>query len=168
MQIWTTLWINVKLVQKIISSIKVLHKFFLCRCWCLLMWCNKHPTKSYACAKSWAYERFCMKRTFVTIRPVVIVVNCFSLLAIVSATLVVKKDENGVAGSWANTFQARRGKTFYGYLRTEILNFERPYCFKRGCQYPSNKFEIIWQVAHNSFSLQFSHFVAHYVLIILV
>ena len=40
-----------------------------------------------------------MKRTFVTIRPVVIVVNCFSLLAIVSATLVVKKDENGVAGS---------------------------------------------------------------------
>ena len=91
MQVWTTLWINVKLVQKSISSIKVLHKFFLCRCWCLLMWCNKHPTQSYAWAKSCAYERFCMKRTFITIRPVVIVVNHFSLWAIVSATLVVKK-----------------------------------------------------------------------------
>ena len=91
MQVWTTLWINVKLVQKSISSIKVLHKFFLCRCWCLLMWCNKHPTQSYAWAKSCAYERFCMKGTFVTIRPVVIVVNRFSLWAIVSATLVVKK-----------------------------------------------------------------------------
>ena len=34
-----------------------------------------------------------MKRTFVTIRPVVIVVNRFSLWAIVSATLVVKKRE---------------------------------------------------------------------------
>ena len=35
--------------------------------------------------------------------------------------------------------------------------------FKRGCQHPSNKFEILWQVAQNSFSLLFSYFVAQYV-----
>ena len=39
---------------------------------------------------------------------------------------------------------------------------------KRGCQHPSNKFEILWQVAQNSFSLLLSCFVAQYVLIIVV
>ena len=39
---------------------------------------------------------------------------------------------------------------------------------KRGCQHPSNKFEILWQVAQNSFSLLLSYFVAQYVLIIVV
>ena len=36
---------------------------------------------------------------------------------------------------------------------------------KRRCQHPSNKFEILWQVAQNSFSLLLSYFVAQYVLI---
>ena len=40
--------------------------------------------------------------------------------------------------------------------------------FKRWCQHPSNKFEILWQVVQNSFSLQISYFVAQYVLIIVV
>ena len=40
--------------------------------------------------------------------------------------------------------------------------------FKRGCQHPSNKFEILWQVAQNSFYLLLSYFVAQYVLIIVV
>ena len=31
---------------------------------------------------------------------------------------------------------------------------------KRGCQHPSEKFEILWQVAQNSFSLLLSYFVA--------
>ena len=35
---------------------------------------------------------------------------------------------------------------------------------KRGCQHPSNKFEILWQVAQNSLSLLLSYFVAQYVL----
>ena len=39
---------------------------------------------------------------------------------------------------------------------------------KRGCQHPSNKFEILWQVAQNSFSPLLSYFVAQYVLIIVV
>ena len=38
----------------------------------------------------------------------------------------------------------------------------------RGCQHPSNKFEILWQVAQNLFSLLLSYFVAQYVLIIVV
>ena len=40
--------------------------------------------------------------------------------------------------------------------------------FKRGCQHPSNKFEILWQVAQNSFSHLLSYFVAQYVLIIVM
>ena len=39
---------------------------------------------------------------------------------------------------------------------------------KRVCQHPSNKFEILWQVAQNSFSLLLSYFVAQCVLIIVV
>ena len=39
---------------------------------------------------------------------------------------------------------------------------------KRGCQHPSNKFEILWQFAQNSFSLLLLYFVAQYVLIIVV
>ena len=39
---------------------------------------------------------------------------------------------------------------------------------KRGCQHPSNKFGILWQVAQNSFSPLLSYFVAQYVLIIVV
>ena len=39
---------------------------------------------------------------------------------------------------------------------------------KRGCRRPSNKFEILWQVAQYSFSLLLSHFVAQYVPIIVV
>ena len=38
----------------------------------------------------------------------------------------------------------------------------------RGCQHPSNKFEILWQVAQNLFSLLLSYFVAQYVLVIVV
>ena len=40
--------------------------------------------------------------------------------------------------------------------------------FKRGCQHPSNKFEILWQIAQNSFSHLLSYFVAQYVLIIVM
>ena len=40
--------------------------------------------------------------------------------------------------------------------------------FKRGYQHPSNKFEILWQVDQNSFSILLSYFVAQYVLIIVV
>ena len=39
---------------------------------------------------------------------------------------------------------------------------------KRGCQHPSNKFEILWQVALSSFSLLLLYFVVQYVLIIVV
>ena len=39
---------------------------------------------------------------------------------------------------------------------------------KRGSQHPSNKFEILWQVTQNSFSLLLSYFAAQYVLIIVV
>ena len=45
------------------------------------------------------------------------------------------------------------------------------YCWlilKRGCQHPSNKFEILWQVTQNLFSLLLSYFVAQFVLIIVV
>ena len=56
--------------------------------------------------------------------------------------------------------------------RDEFLDFcnkktsqssEKP--LKSGCQHPSHKFEILWQVAQNSISLQLSYFVAQYVLI---
>ena len=56
-------------------------------------------------------------------------------------------------------------------VRTKYISSER-HCttssasIKRGCQHPSNKFEILWQVAQNSFSLLLSYFVAQYVLII--
>ena len=39
-----------------------------------------------------------------------------------------------------------------------VLNIK----IKRGCQHPSHKFEILWQVAQNSISLQLSCFVAQY------
>ena len=39
---------------------------------------------------------------------------------------------------------------------------------KRGCQHPSNKFEILWQVALSPFLLLLLYFVAQYVLIIVV
>ena len=39
---------------------------------------------------------------------------------------------------------------------------------KRGCQHPSNTFEIFWRVAQNSVSLLLSYFVAQYVLIVVV
>ena len=39
---------------------------------------------------------------------------------------------------------------------------------ERGCQHPSNKFEILWQVALSSFSLLLLYFVIQYVLIIVV
>ena len=39
---------------------------------------------------------------------------------------------------------------------------------RRGYQHPSNKFETLWQVAQNSFSLLLSYFAAQYVLIIVV
>ena len=40
--------------------------------------------------------------------------------------------------------------------------------FKRGCQHPSHKFEISWQVVQNSIYLLLSYFVAQYVLVIVV
>ena len=39
---------------------------------------------------------------------------------------------------------------------------------KRGCQHPSYKFEIFWQVTQNSFSVLLHVFLARYVLIIVV
>ena len=39
---------------------------------------------------------------------------------------------------------------------------------KRGCQHPLKKFEILWLIAQNSFSLLLSYFVAQHVLIIVV
>ena len=39
---------------------------------------------------------------------------------------------------------------------------------KKRCQHLSNKFEILWQVAQNSFSLLLSYFVVQYALIIVV
>ena len=51
--------------------------------------------------------------------------------------------------------------------RTSTPGMEKE-LLKRGCQHPSNKFEIFWQVAQNSFSLLLSYFVAQYVLIIVV
>ena len=40
--------------------------------------------------------------------------------------------------------------------------------FKKGCQHPSHKFEIFWQVAQNLISLLLPYFLAQYVLIIMV
>ena len=56
------------------------------------------------------------------ILPVVIIVdsiNRFSLWAIVPANLVVEKTKT----EWPVLEPTRRGKNFYGYLQTEILNF---------------------------------------------
>ena len=56
------------------------------------------------------------------ILPVVIIVdsiNRFSLWAIVPANLVVEKTKT----EWPILEPTRRGKNFYGYLQTEILNF---------------------------------------------
>ena len=54
-------------------------------------------------------------------------------------------------------------------MKDESQNFPRERkTLKRGCQHPSNKFEILWQVAQNSFSLPLSYFVAQYVLVIVV
>ena len=56
--------------------------------------------------------------------------------------------------------------SLYKYYHKKLWLFKK--AFKRGCQHPSNKFEILWQVAQNSFSLLLSYFVAQYVLIIVV
>ena len=52
----------------------------------------------------------------------------------------------------------------------EVISFDSSLeeALKRGCQHPSHKFEMLWQVAQNSFSLLLSYFVAQYVLIIVV
>ena len=50
--------------------------------------------------------------------------------------------------------------------RQDCLSFQWRNAFKRGCQHPSNKFEILWQVAQDSFPLLLSFFVAQYILII--
>ena len=52
--------------------------------------------------------------------------------------------------------------------QTSLLLTKDRKSFKRGCQHPSNKFEILWQVTQYSFSLLLSYFVAQYVLIIVV
>ena len=52
----------------------------------------------------------------------------------------------------------------------EVISFDSALeeALKRGCQHPSHRFEILWQVALNSISSLFSYFVAQYVLIIVV
>ena len=67
-----------------------------------------------------------MKRNFVIVFPVVIVVNLinrFSLWAIVSANLVVQKTKTEWPVNELTLSRLGEEKTFYGYLRTEILNF---------------------------------------------
>ena len=67
-----------------------------------------------------------MKRNFVIVSPVVIVVNLinrFSLWAIVSANLVVQKTKTEWPVNELTLSRLGEEKTFYGYLRTEILNF---------------------------------------------
>ena len=46
------------------------------------------------------------------------------------------------------------------------MNKRQGKTIKRGCQHPSNKFEILWQVAQNFFSPLLLYFVTQYVLII--
>ena len=62
----------------------------------------------------------------------------------------------------------RREMTILLYGKTRVGTSHLTNPLKRGCQHPSNKFEILWQVAQNSFSLLLSYFVAQYVLIIVV
>ena len=53
----------------------------------------------------------------------------------------------------------------------EVIHAALPWLeakLKRGCQHPSNKFEMLWQVAQNSFSRLLSYFIAQYVLVIVV
>ena len=67
-----------------------------------------------------------MKRNFVIVSPVVIVVNLinrFSLWAIVSVNLVVQKTKTEWPVNQLTLSRLGEEKTFYGYLRTEILNF---------------------------------------------
>lgn len=67
-----------------------------------------------------------MKRNFVTVLPVVIGVDSihrFSLWAIVSANLVVKKTKTDSPVLEPTLSRLGEEKTFYGYLRTEILYF---------------------------------------------
>lgn len=67
-----------------------------------------------------------MKRNFVTVLPVVIGVDSihrFSLWAIVSANLVVKKTKTDSPVLEPTLSRLGEEKTFYGYLRAEILNF---------------------------------------------
>ena len=67
-----------------------------------------------------------MKRNFVTVLPVMIVVdsiNRFPLWAIVSANLVVKETKTEWPVLEPTLSRLAEEKTFYGYLRTEILYF---------------------------------------------
>ena len=67
-----------------------------------------------------------MKRNFVIVFPVEIVVNLinrFSLWAIVSANLVVQKTKTEWPVNEPTLSRLGEEKTFYGYLRAEILNF---------------------------------------------
>ena len=67
-----------------------------------------------------------MKRNFVTVIPVMIVVdsiNRFPLWAIVSANLVVKETKTEWPVLEPTLSRLGEEKTFYGYLRTEILYF---------------------------------------------
>ena len=51
----------------------------------------------------------------------------------------------------------------------KITSFHTPHNnFKRGCQHPLNKFEILWQVAKIFFSLLLLYFVAQYFQIVVV
>ena len=67
-----------------------------------------------------------MKRNFVIVFPVVIVVNLinrFSLWAIVSANLVVQKTKTEWPVNEPTLSRLGEEKTFYGYLQAEILTF---------------------------------------------
>ena len=67
-----------------------------------------------------------MKRNFVIVFPVVIVVNLinrFSLWAIVSANLVVQKTKTEWPVNEPTLSRLGEEKTFYGYLQAEILIF---------------------------------------------
>ena len=65
-------------------------------------------------------------------------------------------------------FVGNKKKTSNYHKWTKKHNFYFDDMLTRGCQHPSNKFEIFWKVAHNSLSLPLSYFVAKYVLITVV
>ena len=99
--------------------------------------------------------------------------NSFDLKTIARAAAMVDRKIFRVPKPRKESKIKHQRASWYDHICTKSIAKLRAHLIvstwlKRGCQHPSNKFEILWQVAQNSFSLLLLYFVAQYDLIIVM